>query len=180
MHTKDILADELRKAGLPEMADKAATGYYHDYLSPLATPALQLLQDLQAAGTPAALALAERHTNGEFDATKEESDDWANSPDGKAAFAKLVNENRAQIGRLAMRHEGNMWNAYYAMPNTMDGAIPLGSIAMAAIESNEGRKQAFMDMMRDIVADIIEDKTGVRPTWGGLQGAPEHERSGNS
>ena len=28
--------------------------------------------------------------NGEFDATKEESDDWAASPDGKAAFSRLV------------------------------------------------------------------------------------------
>ncbi len=28
-----------------------------------------------------------------------------------------------KIGRLAMRHEGNFWNAYYAMPDTMDGAI---------------------------------------------------------
>lgn len=90
MHTKDILAAELNKAGLNEMAAKAATGYYHDFLSPLATPCLQLAADLTAVGTPAALALRARHMNGEFDATKEESDDWADSPDGKAAFSQLV------------------------------------------------------------------------------------------
>jgi hypothetical protein len=70
MHTKDILAAELRKAGLDDMADKAAMGYYHDFLSPLATPSLQLAADLTAVSTPAALALRDRHMNGEFDATE--------------------------------------------------------------------------------------------------------------
>lgn len=90
MHTKDLLARELTKANLPEMAAKAATGYYHDFLSPLDTPCLQLAADLAKVGTPAALAVRARHLNGEFDATKEESDDWAASPEGKAAFSQLV------------------------------------------------------------------------------------------
>lgn len=86
-----------------------------------------------------------------------------------------------KIGRLAMRHEGENWNAYYAMPGTMDGAIFLGSIRMAAVSPNyPERKAAFMDMMRDIVADIIEMETGQRPTWPeGAQPAPEHERAGH-
>lgn len=74
MHTKDFLAGELRKAGLEDMAAKAETGYYHDFLSPLATPAIQLASDLAEAGTPAALALRVRHMNGEFDASDEEGD----------------------------------------------------------------------------------------------------------
>lgn len=90
MHTKDILAGELTKADLPEMAAKAATGYYHDYLSPLAMPCVQLADDLKKAGTPVALALRARHLNGEFDATKEESDEWAASPDGQETFGHLV------------------------------------------------------------------------------------------
>ncbi len=89
MHTKDILAGELRKAGLAEMADRAATGYYHDYLSPLATPCLQLAADLQAAGTPAALALRNRHLNGDFDATEDEAKDWEHSEDGQDAMNRL-------------------------------------------------------------------------------------------
>jgi hypothetical protein len=89
MHTKDFLAQELRKAGLDEMADKAATGYYHDYLSPLDTPCLQLASDLVRAGTPQALALRGRHLRGEFDASKEESDEWMKSPDGQAALEQL-------------------------------------------------------------------------------------------
>jgi hypothetical protein len=90
MHTKDFLAQELTKAGLLEMAAKAATGYYHDFLSPLPTPCLQLAEDLAKAGTPEALALRARHLNGEFDASLEESDEWAASEDGQAAFSELL------------------------------------------------------------------------------------------
>lgn len=90
MHTKDILAGELVKAGLKEMSEKAATGYYHDFLSPLATPCMQLAEDLAGAGTPTALALRARHLEGEFDATVEESRDWAKSADGKDTFGKLI------------------------------------------------------------------------------------------
>lgn len=90
MHTKDILAAELTKAGLTEMAVKAATGYYHDYLSPLAMPCVQLALDLAKAGTPAARLLRQRHLNGEFDASKAESDEWARSPDGQEVFSHLV------------------------------------------------------------------------------------------
>ena len=85
-----------------------------------------------------------------------------------------------QIGRLALRHEGKFWNAYYAMPDTMKGAITLGSIAMRFIENNPERKAAFMDLMREGVADIIEDATGTRPTWpNDPEPAPESERSGH-
>ena len=87
MHTKDFLAAELRKAGLIELADKAATGFYHDFLSPLAFPALQLTEDLTKAGTPAALALRERSYEGEFDATIEESEEWENSELGRETLA---------------------------------------------------------------------------------------------
>lgn len=89
-HTKDYLAGELRKAGLNEMAERAAAGYYHDYLSPLAFPELQLDADLLEAGTPEALALRARHHDGEFDASVEESDDWMESPEGQATIANLM------------------------------------------------------------------------------------------
>jgi hypothetical protein len=89
MHSKDFLAQELRGAGLNTMADLAATGYYHDFLSPLALPEITLAHDLAQANTPQALALRRRVINGEFDATKEESDEWAKSPEGQATFARL-------------------------------------------------------------------------------------------
>lgn len=87
-----------------------------------------------------------------------------------------------KIGRLAMRHEGAMWNAYYAMPGTMEGALALGSIAMTFVTGkNRALKQAFMAMMQDAVADLIEEKTGQRPTWPeGATAAPESERAGHA
>jgi len=87
---------------------------------------------------------------------------------------------QAQIGRLALRAEGPWWVAYYAMPNTMVDAIELGRIKMTAVMPRPARKQQFMDTMRDVVADIIEERVGTRPTWGGAQEAPEHERAGHS
>jgi hypothetical protein len=42
----------------------------------------------------AVAALITRHMNGEFDATKEESDAWAESEDGQAAFNELTDSLR--------------------------------------------------------------------------------------
>lgn len=89
MHTKDKLSAELRNAGLNEMADKAATGYYHDFLSPLDTPCIQLATDLEAQGTPEALALLSRHMDGEFDASKDESDAWMDTSEARGIFQSL-------------------------------------------------------------------------------------------
>lgn len=85
-------------------------------------------------------------------------------------------KNHAQIGRLALREEGDTWNAYYAMPDTMRGAILLGSIKLRFVASDE-RKNAFMNLMREAVADLIEEKIGVRPVWGGPKPAPFWEKS---
>lgn len=92
-HTKLKLAQALREANLPEMAVKAEEGYYHDFESPLASPALQLMEDIDdaiALGNEKAVSLRERHLNGDFDATKQESDDWTESDEGRAAFGKLT------------------------------------------------------------------------------------------
>ena len=83
MHTKDILADALRDAGLPIMAARAAEGYYHDYLSPLAMPEKKL---------------CERVKLGDYDASEEEEEAWASSPEGVAAmqaFAVRFMQRRA-------------------------------------------------------------------------------------
>lgn len=86
--------------------------------------------------------------------------------------------NETTRGRLALRREGKVWVAYYAMPDTMEDAIPLGSIQMHFVLANVERKDAFVALMMDCVADIIEEMTGNRPTWpDGPHPAPEHERS---
>ena len=71
--TSERLARALEGAGLYEMAKKARTGYYDDFRSPLATPIVQLVQDLRAHGKH---DLARRAMNGEFDATREEAEAW--------------------------------------------------------------------------------------------------------
>ena len=96
MHSKDKLAAELYKVGLGEMAARAASGYYHDFLSPLDTPCIQLAADLAAIGTPEALALRDRHINGEFDASADESEQWFNGPEGVAAQEALVDGTLAR------------------------------------------------------------------------------------
>jgi hypothetical protein len=96
MHTKDLLADELMKLGLMDMSLQARGGYYHDFLSPLDTPEMQLVHDLAEASTrlpdrrDAILALRQRVINGDFDASSEESDDWAKSEEGQDAFRRLM------------------------------------------------------------------------------------------
>lgn len=82
-----------------------------------------------------------------------------------------------KVGRLALREEGNWWKAYYAMPDTMKGAILLGQIHMKFVVDRPERKNSFVSLMRAAVGDIIEEAFGDRPTWPeGLHPAPEHER----
>ena len=74
MHTKDILANELRKAGLPLLAKRAAEGIYSNGLSLHALPETVLRNDLLDAHSPLAEALLRRVDAGEFDATDVEID----------------------------------------------------------------------------------------------------------
>ncbi len=91
-----------------------------------------------------------------------------------------MKKNLLQVGRLAMRQEGGGWNAYYAMPDTMQGAVLIGSVRMGAMMGRPERKKQFMKLMQDIVDDIIQENTGVRPQWPDEPTpAPEHDRAGN-
>ena len=96
MHTKDILAAELYKAGLDDMALRASQGYYHDYISPLATPCIQLAADLAAVGTPEAMALRTRHLNGEFDASQEEGEEWFKREGKYHLFSEMLDKKRSR------------------------------------------------------------------------------------
>jgi hypothetical protein len=90
-----------------------------------------------------------------------------------------LNELR-KMGRLALRVEGDLWCAYFALPDTMDGALFLGSIRKVFVEDAE-RKLVFMELMKEAVGDLLEEKTGERPLWPeGEQPAPEHERGGSA
>lgn len=97
--TSQHLADTLRSAGFEELAKRAEADQFHDFLSDSAYPDLDLDTELVQIirSTPvtssmhiAAVNIRGRHHQGEFDASKEESDEWAMSPDGQAAFAELT------------------------------------------------------------------------------------------
>lgn len=96
MHTKDQLAAALREVGLDGMADNATRGWYHDFLSPFDMPVMKLLNDLAVAArnypdrSEKIMILRERVKQGQFDASKEESDEWAESDEGQEAFSKLI------------------------------------------------------------------------------------------
>ena len=94
----------------------------------------------------------------------------------RAAATKPDTGKLAQMGRLAMRHEGENWNGYWAVPDTMSGALFLGSIKMAFVTTPE-RREAFMSLLRDGVSDLIEEQYGYRPEWPGAVAAPDHERT---
>lgn len=107
MHTKDFLAEQLRAAGLTNMADLAAAGYYHDFLSPLAMPGMALLSDLAKDGTDAAMAIRKRAMAGEFEASADEAEAWSRTRAGREAFSALVSSARKPGGkppRFKSRH----------------------------------------------------------------------------
>jgi len=105
MKTKDRLAIELRKvaaiastensAKYEAFAKRAETGEFDDYADTYVCPITQLYTELMAAGFN---KFAGRVANGEFDATKEESDEWARSPSGQAAASQLSPEMRKILG----------------------------------------------------------------------------------
>ena len=79
-----------------------------------------------------------------------------------------------EMGRLAFRHEGNWWVAYYALPDTMEGALELARIQMAFVVNHPQRKDAFMKLIQQGISTIAPEfmVANQRP-------APESERSGH-
>lgn len=105
MRTREKLAAELRKvaaiassenaAKYEAFAKRAETGEFDDYADTYVCPITQLWTELKDAGFN---KFAGRVANGEFDATKEESDEWARSPSGQEAAKSLSPEMRKVLG----------------------------------------------------------------------------------
>ena len=86
--TTERLARALEEAGAPAgMIERARRGFYDDYKSPLAMPEMQLYNEAKAAGLE---SICQGVLAGEWDATKEESDEWAASPEGQEVFRQLL------------------------------------------------------------------------------------------
>lgn len=115
MHTKDILADALRAAGLSDMAARAASGHYHDYLSELDMPAATLVAELtdliHRNPTQELIDLRQQVMEGKHDASKEEADEWYAAQDAKnkaildemIAKQKTLEEERKAEGIRSIR-----------------------------------------------------------------------------
>ena len=98
------------------------------------------------------------------------------------AIEAIIDTANKQVGRLAMRVEGDKWVAYYAMPNTMQHALWLGSVKLNLVAGNNERKEQFMHFMQDAVSDAMKEALGVTAvSWPDPpQPAPESERSGSA
>ncbi|SLN36092.1 hypothetical protein AQS8620_01283 [Aquimixticola soesokkakensis] len=104
MKTSERLAGELRKAAAKanqqnattyeKLAVRALTGEFDDYGTVHLCGPTALHEALMAAGLT---KFAARVANGEFDATEEESDEWANSAEGREAMKDFTSEQRAVL-----------------------------------------------------------------------------------
>lgn len=117
LHTTEELARALEATNdirVKPLVWKARRGYYHDFLSPLALPEAQLVNDLLELGLT---ELAQRVIDGEFDASTAESDAWGRSEEGRATYAALL----ASSARPASPTGAEFWTAQ--RPTTAGGRV---------------------------------------------------------
>jgi hypothetical protein len=81
-------------------------------------------------------------------------------------------------GRIAFRHEGKFYSAYWALPDTMEGALLLGQIAMRFVES-KAQRRIFMELIKSGIADFFEGEGAELVDFTDEVTAPEHERAGH-
>lgn len=82
--TTEKLARALILSNAPqEMIERARSGYYDDYKSPLGTPLVALVNDARRYHLT---SIALRAMKGEFDAQGWEADAWAESAEGQTAL----------------------------------------------------------------------------------------------
>lgn len=87
--------------------------------------------------------------------------------------------DKVEVGRLALRHEGEWWNAYWARSlHSMDGAVLMGSIRMSL--AHGAAKDAFVSTMTLAFDQIVHEIVGQSPTWSAPRPGPENERSGHA
>lgn len=94
------LVVRLKELGLYNIAARAEQNEFHDYLTPHAMPQHVLVDALDKAAknypsiAPAILQIRRDVIDGIYDATKEESDAWAKSPEGQDVFRQLYQERK--------------------------------------------------------------------------------------
>jgi hypothetical protein len=88
---------------------------------------------------------------------------------------------KVEIGRLAFRHEGDFWNAYWSPDqDSMERALLLGSIRFSLVPADSQTYTEFMYLMRMAFELVAKERLGRTPEWGDTHPAPESERSGHA
>lgn len=92
MGSTEKLVAALEEAGAPAaLVERARRNEFHDFKSESPTPISDLVNACREAGLQGGLRnVVARAIGGEFDATKEESDEWARSPEGQDTFGRLI------------------------------------------------------------------------------------------
>jgi hypothetical protein len=101
-HIQRCVLDPDERALFVPLINQARAGYYHDYMSPIAMPDVQLVTDLREladrmgpVATHGSSArgmignLVSEVIDGKFEATVKEGEDWLLSEDGQRALAQL-------------------------------------------------------------------------------------------
>lgn len=78
--------------------------------------------------------------------------------------------------RIAFRSEGDVVNAYFALGETMEGALLIASIKRGALNNTPGAFEDFQALMRKIVNTVTD---GAFDAFATIP-APENERTGNA
>lgn len=86
----EALEKEVQTRKMVEILEKAKQDYYHDYVGEAELPQIELVNDLKAAS--ASRRIIKRVVDGDFDGTKEESEEWANSPEGRSVFGEFYRD----------------------------------------------------------------------------------------
>ncbi len=91
---------------------------------------------------------------------------------GETQMNKLKN-------RVALREEGEYWNAYLAQINTMEDSLLVASIRLDIVYNDPIAKNAFMELAKHIMKNTLES-IGAEVTRWDLKSAPDHEKKDKS
>ncbi len=94
MRTSDaILANDLREAGLEHLAVRAEASEWNDYFGAHEMPQHALIHVLKEEirlASPVRKRLIANVVAGKYDGTKEESQEWARSPEGRSVMNEFL------------------------------------------------------------------------------------------
>lgn len=82
--------------------------------------------------------------------------------------------------RIAFRVEGLMIHAYFAPPETMAGAVLLGSVLKSICDEDRAVWEAFKALMRQSMTTVMRAAIGVEAAEFIEEPAPEHEKAGSA